>query len=43
MGNLRKVCMALMMFAFVLLSPFFSMTAEAADDSKAFSFELSVI
>lgn len=42
MGNLRKVCMALMMFVFVLLSPFLSVTAEAADDSKAFAFELSV-
>ena len=42
MGKLRKVCMAFMMFTLVLLSPFLSLTAEAADDSKTFSFELTV-
>ena len=42
MVKLRKICMALMMLAFVLLSPLFSMTAKAADDSMAFYFELTV-
>lgn len=42
MEMLRKVCMTLMLFAFVLLSPFLSVTAEVADDSKVFFFELSV-
>lgn len=42
MKKLRKICIAFMMLAFVLLSPLFSVTAEAADDTKAFSFELTV-
>lgn len=42
MVKLKKIYMAFMMLAFVLLSPFLFVTAEAADDSKAFSFELSV-
>lgn len=42
MKALQKVCLAFMMFAFILLSPLFSVTAEAAEDAKTFAFELSV-
>lgn len=42
MKELKRIWVAFLMFAFVLLSPLFSMTAEAAEDAKAFSFELTV-
>lgn len=42
MGKLKKICGAFVVFAFVLFSPLFFVTAEAADTSKSFSFELSV-
>ena len=43
MGKLKKIGMAFMVLAFLLLSPlYFSVKAEAADDSMTFSYELSV-
>ena len=42
MKELKRICMTFLLFAFVLLSPLFSVTAEAAEDAKAFSFELTV-
>ena len=42
MKEMKRICITFLMIAFVLLSPLFSMTAEAAEDAKAFSFELTV-
>lgn len=42
MRELRRICITFVMFALVLLSPLFSVTAEAAEDAKTFSFELTV-